>query len=203
MNFGHIGEILAFFKGKPVTADLLKAFCERNKYEVITPFQYEEFRGQQEHDDRVKGMLPAIYAELSTLQHVPEYITDKEKAAIRASNDDIEWKIAKIVEDSGIPYGREIDVVFRNLANSLQGAVTNAGVRMNNMCAASLSAIAKQKFGDKITVAELGTFYREEVLKQPEAKAEVVPEATLPSDMGGGIVPPNGTEPSAPVGEGS
>lgn len=189
MNFGHIGVILAFFKGKPVTQDLLKAFCTRNKYEVITPGQYEEFRGQQEHDERVIAMLPTIFAELSTLQHTPEYISDNEKKIIRESNDDIEWRVAKIVEDTGIPYGREIDVVFRNLANALQGIVTNAGVRMNNMCASSLSAIAKQKFGDKITVAQLGTFYREEVLKQPATPPEISPEEILPEDMGGGVVP--------------
>ena len=178
MNFAHIGAILAFFKDKPVTQDLLKAFCERSQFEVITLGQYEEFRGQQEHDERVMAMLPDIFEELSAFRHVPEYITDKEKTAIRASNDDIEWKIAKIVEDSGIPYGKEIDVVFRNLANALQGIATNAGTRMNNMCASSLSAIAKQKFGEKITVAQLGTFYRTEVLKQQ----------VLPEDMGGGVV---------------
>jgi|CXWL01.1.fsa_nt_gi hypothetical protein len=178
MNFGHIGAILAFFNGKPVTQDLLNEFCNLNKFDVITPGQYEEFRGQQEHDERVMAMLPTIFAELSAFRHIPEYIGDNEKKALRESNDDIEWRIAKIVEDSGIPYGREIDVVFRNLANALQGIVTNAGVRMNNMCAASLSAIAKQKFGEKITVAQLGTFYRTEVLKQQ----------VLPEDMGGGVV---------------
>lgn len=174
MNKGHIGEIIANFRDKPVNQNLLKSFCERNKYEVITPGQLEEYIGQQEHDERVNSALPFIFAELAKYQHIPEFVSDERRKSIVAANEDIEWKVAKIIEDTNLPYGREIDVVFGNLARAMHGIFNNAGTRMNNMCASALSAIAKEKFGAVITVKQLATYYRESELK-PQKPAKEAP----------------------------
>lgn len=181
----QIGDILLFFKDKPVNGDVLREFCARRTYELLTPNQYEECRAQQEHDDRVTASLTPIFAELSKFRHIAEFISAKEHKAIVESNEDIEWKIAKIVEDTGLPYGREVDVVFRNLASAFHGIITNAGTRMNNMCANALSAIAKEKFGDVITVQQLGRYYRENVLKVKDEPLQEKVESDMPSNENG------------------
>ena len=160
MKHEQIKEILEAFRSNAVTQDVLKAFCERKHFELITTDQYSDYLFQQEHDERVQKVLAGIFTELSQFRYVPTFISDADKKKLNEANEDIEWKIAKILEENGVLY-KEIDILTKNLANACQAIVENAGRRANNMCAVVLSTLAKEKFGDPLSLKPLAEYYRE------------------------------------------
>src|SRR5215208_5834680 len=137
-----IKAIVEAFRGQPVTNDLLKAYCERHGYELLTEGEYQDWLFQYEHDERVAKALPAIFAELTKFQYTSEFAGDEERRKIREKNEAIEVKIAEIMEEQGVRYGKEVDVFTGNLGGALQGLMQNAGVRASNMGANTVFRIA-------------------------------------------------------------
>lgn len=159
MKHTEIKEIVEHFRGTPVTNNSLAEFCNLKHFELITESQYADYLFQQEHDERVSNVLGGIFEELSHFRYIPTFISDAEKKKLNEANEDIEWKIAKILEDNGVLY-KEIDILTKNLANACQAIVENAGRRANNMCAVVLSTLAKEKFGDPLSLKPLAEYYR-------------------------------------------
>lgn len=155
----QIKKILAHFKGKLVNNTILKEHCNLNHFDFISEDQYEDYVFQQEHDERTAQALASIFAELSQFKYIPTFLSEDEKRTLNEANEDIEWKIAKVLEDNGILY-REIDLVTKNLGNAFQAIMENAGRRANNMCAVVLSTLAKEKFGDSLILKHLADYYR-------------------------------------------
>ena len=155
----QIKQILAHFKDKPVTNAVLKEYCNLKHFDLIVMSQYDDYLFQQEHDERVTNALSHIFKELSQYKYIPTFISDGDKKTMNEANEDIEWKIAKVLEDNGILY-REIDLLTKNLANSFQAIMENAGRRADNMCAVVLSTLAKEKFGDPLTLKPMAEYYR-------------------------------------------
>jgi len=160
MKYIEIKKVLAHFKGKPVNNKVLAEHCNLNHFDLITEGAYEDYLFQQEHDERAQNILPLIFAELSKFQYVPTFISVDERRKMNEVNEDIEWKISKVLEDNGILY-REIDLICKNLATAFQAIMENAGRRANNMCAVVLSTLAKEKFGDPLKLKDLALYYRE------------------------------------------
>jgi|SRR3972149_11549162 len=160
MKHLEIKKVLAHFKGKPVNNNILTEYCNLYHLDLITEGDYEDYLFQQEHDERVEKTLPLIFAELSQFRYVPTFINDDEKREMNEANEDIEWKISKVLEDNGILY-REIDLISKNLATAFQAMMENAGRRANNMCAVVLSTLAKEKFGDPLKLKDLASYYGE------------------------------------------
>ena len=160
MKYIEIKKVLAHFKGKPVNNKILAEHCNLNHFDLITEGAYEDYLFQQEHDERAQNILPLIFAELSKFLYVPTFISVDERRKMNEANEDIEWKISKVLEDNGILY-REIDLICKNLATAFQAIMENAGRRANNMCAIVLSTLAKEKFGDPLKLKDLALYYRE------------------------------------------
>lgn len=160
MKPDQIQKILARFKGKTITQEILKEYCNLHHFDLITLNQYEDALFQQEHDDRIAMVLPLIFKELSNYQYPPTFITDQQRKAINEANEDIEWKISKALEDCGVVY-REIDLLTKNLGSEFQAIMENAGKRASNMCIVVLTEIAKQKFGKNLEIKKLAEYYRE------------------------------------------
>jgi len=55
---------------------------------------------------------------------------------------------------------REIDVLIKNFGEEMNAITNNASTRMNNMCAIVISDVAQQKFGEVLTVKDLGDYHR-------------------------------------------
>ena len=121
--------------------------------------QYEECVFQQEHDDRVASLMPVLLAELSKYRDVPTFGTEKERKAIAEANSDIEWQIAKVLEDHGVIKG-EIGIITGNLAQAFKSIVENAGTRAKNMCDSVLNEIGEEKFGKNMPIKPMAEFYR-------------------------------------------
>lgn len=160
MKNEQIKDILAHFKGVQINQTTLTEYCNLKHYNPMVMSQFEDCRYQQEHDERVQTALPFIFAELAKFQYTPTYLSDSEVKAMKEANDDIEWKISKVLEDNGIHY-KEIDLITKNLGSALQVIMENAGGRANNMCAVVLSTLAKEKFGDPLILKPLAEYYRE------------------------------------------
>lgn len=151
----EIKAIVEAFRGQPVTNDLLKAFCERHGYELLTEGEYQDWLFQYEHDERVASALPAIFAELTKFQYTSEFAGDEERQKVREANEAIEVNIAQIMEEHGVRYGKEVDVFTGNLGGALQGIMSNAGVRASNMGANTLLRIAVDTLGQPLTLKKL------------------------------------------------
>lgn len=159
MKGEQIKEILAHFKGKPITQNVLTEYCNLNHFDPIVMSQYEDCVFQQEHDERVAALMPALFAELSKYRDVPTFGTEKERKAIAEANGDIEWQIAKVLEDHGVIKG-EISIITGNLAQAFKGIVENAGTRAKNMCDSVLNEIGEEKFGKNMPIKPMAEFYR-------------------------------------------
>lgn len=157
----EIRDILDHFgPDKEVHPKVLNDYCVRMKFTPISTGELEDFRFQDAHDGRVAKALPQIFEELARWQYIPEFVPKAQKDKMRAENDDIEWKVAKVLEDNGIVY-KEVDIVTRNISQMLSTITENAGRRINNMIAVVLSDLAKQRFGQDLKVADLAAYYRE------------------------------------------
>lgn len=159
MKGEQIKDILAHFKGKPVNNNILAEYCNLNKFDVLVISQYEDCVYQQEHDERVASLMPALFAELSKFRDVPTYETDKVRKAIVGANEDIEWQIAKVLEDYGVRKG-EIGVITGNLAQAFKYIVEAAGTRAKNMCDTVLNEIGEERFGKDLPIKPMAEFYR-------------------------------------------
>jgi hypothetical protein len=151
----EIKTIVEAFRGQLVTNDLLKAYCERHGYERLTEGEYQDWLFQYEHDERVAKALPAIFAELTKFQYTSEFAGDEERRRIREENEAIEIRIAELMEEHGVRYGKEVDVFTGNLGGALQGLMQNAGVRASNMGANTLLKIAIDTLGQPLTLKKL------------------------------------------------
>ncbi len=155
----QIKAIVEHFRGKAVSNGALKEFCERNKYEPLSEGDYQDWLFQYEHDERVKAALPAIFAELSKFQYVPELCGDIERQAISKANGEIEVRIAELMEEHGVLYN-EIEVFTKNLGSAFMALMENAGTRASNTCAAAVSTLAKKTFGELLTLKKLSDYHR-------------------------------------------
>lgn len=155
----QIKQILEYFEDKQVSNAALKEYCNRQGLDLITESQYEDYIYQKEHDERVTKTLTGIFTELSQFKYIPTFISDSERRKLNENNEDIEWRIAKVLEDNDILY-KEIDLLTKNLANAFHAIMENAGRRANNMCAVVLSTLAKEKFGDPLVLKPLADYYR-------------------------------------------
>jgi hypothetical protein len=153
-----IKAIVEAFRGQPVTNDLLKAYCERHGYELLTEGEYQDWLFQYEHDERIVTALPAIFAELAKFQYTSEFAGDEERRKIREANEAIEVAIARIMEEHGVRYGKEVDVFTGNLGGALQGIMSNAGVRASNMGANTVLRIAIDILGEPLTLKKLAAY---------------------------------------------
>lgn len=160
----QIKDIVQTFRGKVVNAKLLKEYCDRHQFELVTEGEFQDFLFQQEHDERVQKCLPAILAELSKFQQPGEWIGDDEREKINEQNEIIAVNICAILEDNGVLYN-EIEILTKNIGNALQAIMEGAGRRASNMCAATFTHITKAKFDDPLTVKKLADYHRTEIEK--------------------------------------
>ena len=160
IQYVQVRKILDHFKGaKSVPQKLLTEFCNLEKLNVITEGQYEDYLFQDEHDKRVSAILPRVFNILAQWQYTPEFVHESVKNVIREHNDDLEWKLAKVLEEGGIVY-KEVDIVTKNMAQAFATICENAGKRMNNMAAVVLSDLARQKFSNELIMKDLAEYYR-------------------------------------------
>jgi hypothetical protein len=144
---------------KKVSSRVLQSYCDRKGYEFLGAGDYEDHVYQYEHDQRAKAIIPLVLAELQKFQYVEDYIGESKKEKVKEENGQIEFAIAKICEDHGLQY-REIDVLIKNFGEEMNAITNNASTRMNNMCAIVISDVAQQKFGEVLTVKDLGDYHR-------------------------------------------
>ena len=159
MNPGQVKQILEHFKGKPVTNNVLKEYCNLKHFDIIVESQYDDAVFQQGHDERVAEVLPFIFAELAQYCDIPTYGSDSERKKIKEVNEDIEWKIAKVLEDHGV-LKMEVKIMTGGLGDMFKNIMDNAGTRATNMADTVLNTIAKEKFGVPVALRPLGEYYR-------------------------------------------
>ena len=159
MKAEQIKAILEHFKGKPVNNNVLKEYCNLKHFDVIVGSQYDDAVFQQGHDERLAEVLPFIFAELSQYRDIPTYGSDSDRKNIKEANEDIEWKIAKVLEDHGV-LKMEVKIITGGLGDIFKNIMDNAGTRATNMADTVLNTIAKEKFGDPVALRPLGEYYR-------------------------------------------
>jgi len=162
MNLMQVRKVLEHFKFAPRVSNMaLRQYCERMKFEdVLGEGDYMDNLFQFQHDQRVIAILPKLFTLVATYQYPQDYISDKAKAEIKEHNGDIEWKIAKLLEDEGIVY-KEIDIITENLGDTIKGILTSGGNRLNNMCTTVLADLGRKKFGEALVVSDMAVYYRE------------------------------------------
>lgn len=172
---GELKEIVEFFRGKPVTNDALKAFCDRKKFMPILVGEYEDYLFQYEHDLRLATALPEILALLTKFRIVPELEKESVKKKIIKDNDDLSAEVAGVLENHGIVY-REVDLLTRHIGGALDKIMQLANTRASNMCSAVMVDLAEEKFGKVLTIKAFAEAYR--------AKHGIKEEKSLPSASG-------------------
>lgn len=172
----EIKEVVEFFKGKPVTNDVLAEYCNRRKYVPIVLSEYEDYKFQYEHDQRFARVIPLIMAEMLNIQQPPEFASQADRKKAFDNNNRIELNIAKIFEDSDILYS-EADTIGKNLGVMLQGIMTGVSNRVNNMGVATMMDIAGKQLGYPLTVKACAQYFR----KEADALARA---GEVPTDLG-------------------
>ena len=74
----------------------------------------------------------------------------------------IEVAIANILEGHDVLYN-EIDILTGNLGSAFKSIMDNVGRRASNTCAAAISTLAKQTFGEPLTIKKLAEYQREQI----------------------------------------
>ena len=157
----EIKEIIEFFRGKPVTNEVLTEYCNRRKYVPIVLSDYEDYLFQYGHDERFTKIIPLIMAEMQNIQQPPEFANQIDRKKVFDANERIELNIAKIFEDSGILYS-EGDTIAKNLGVLLQGIMTGVSNRVNNMGIATMMDITEKQLGRPLTIKACAQYFRKE-----------------------------------------
>jgi hypothetical protein len=159
--------ILERFRGKPINQNVLNEFCNLYHLDAMTMNDYEDCLFQQEHDERVAKVIPAVFEILKSYKDVPTFAPKKERKAIIDANEDIEWQIAKVFEDCGVVKS-ELKIITGNFGSNLKMIIENAGERAVNMCDAVLREIGEDKFGVGLPIKPMAEFYRAKAKKLSE-----------------------------------
>lgn len=157
-------ELLDVFAGKPVNDDVLKAYCERHKLQVITVERFNELMVQDSYDAKLERFLPTLLTLLAQYQFIRDYISDADKKAKLEANDKLETQACKLMEDCDFTVD-ELDSLPRDLQNILQLFGVNSLARVNNMVKTMLRFTAAVKYGEPLSIKALGEGYREAALE--------------------------------------
>jgi hypothetical protein len=141
-----------------VTDDVLREYWNLHHLEPLSEGEYRDWLFRYNHDARKPGLVPAVLGAVAKYQYVREAVGEDERQRIIEANEGLENEICKLLERRDIFY-QEVDIVTRNLGNTLQSIVVGAGRRANIMVATMLSFIAREKYGDQLKVKTLGEAY--------------------------------------------
>ena len=173
---GDFAKIVEFFRGKPVTNDVLKAFCERHKLPVVTAGQYEDYLFQYEHDERAAKAFPEIMAALATYRVAPELMDDEARKKIIEANDEIAAEICVILERHGVVY-REVDLLTKHIGSALMAIMESANTRASNMCTSVMVDLSTEKFGKTLPLKAFGEAFRaKRGIKEEDKPLPAAPE---------------------------
>lgn len=154
-NESEVLQVIEAFRGKPVTADLLKAFCERHHFKIMVPSQYEDFLFAIEHNERKQKVLGELVKVMLKVQITPEVGSEADKKAVLENNYAIEREVLEILKDSGILF-READLMIDSISSAFVSIFTAVKNRANNMSARQLQLIAQHVLGKpEIVLKEL------------------------------------------------
>lgn len=165
-----IGRVVAHFRGKAVTQNVLQEYCNLNKIEpAILLGDYQDFLYQVEHDEKVLKLYPLILAELQKLRYAPEFSTEKERKEIREGNDEVRVNIVKLFEENAIAY-RTVDTLGQELGRDIGQTVISAGQTAFNKALEVLLLIAREKFEGEFNMKHAADFAKEYIEKKKENK---------------------------------
>lgn len=173
---GEIAQIVAHFRGKAVTQNVINEYCNLNKIDPIVATEFEDYLVQVEHDEKVALIFKDILAELQNLRFVPEFATAKERKEAEEAGEQVSVNIAKLFEREGIRYNF-VSGTSEEIARTLHGIVSSAGTRIFNKATSVLMALAKERFGAEFTTKHSADFY-EALYAKAENKEEVPAEET-------------------------
>ena len=184
----EVYDIVMRFKGKPVTVNAMKEFCDRNKIsEVVSLGELQDHIAQVEHDAKLALMVPEILAELQKFIITPEFALVSDREAIMKTNNEIRINIAKLFERYEIDYG-QVDTLGQNVGSMIGSFVSEAGTTIFNKGLEVLMHLAKEKFGGNFN-AKHASDYAEDVIKKQleknEKKAEAVDQAMAKPEVAG------------------
>lgn len=163
-NVKEMKAIVEEFRGKPVSNEALKSFCERHGYAVIGVGEYSDWLFAYEHDERLVKIMPEIFTALSKWKYPGGFLNENDAKEITKHNNAVEEEICEIMEKGGILY-QEIDIFTKNVGEALHALLVNAGVRCSNMCAAVFAHTTKQKYGQTLPLSVLAEAHRREIEK--------------------------------------
>lgn len=190
---GEARAIVEFFKGKPVTNDLLLEFCNKHGFTPVSTGTYEDYLYSYEFDRRMEAILPDIINLLSQIKWVPECASDRERTKIVDANAALTEEIGYLLEKHGILY-KEVSDVTTKLSTLIRQLFDSANLRVGNMAAVQLYAAGEEKFGAPLSIRAMGRAQRKGKTFHKEGKAR---EAELADLANEGIVPPVEEEPAS------
>lgn len=156
----EIAQIVAHFRGKAVTQNVINEYCNLNKIDPIVASEFEDYLVQVEHDEKVALIFKDILAELQNLRFVPEFASAKERLEAEKAGEEVSINIAKLFEREGIRYNF-VSGTSEEIARALHGVVSSAGTRIFNKATSVLLAIAKERFGGEFNTKHSADFYEE------------------------------------------
>lgn len=182
---GEARAIVEFFKGKPVTNDLLLEFCNKYGYTPVSTERYEDYLYSYEFDARMNAILPDIIALLGQVRWVPECASDKEREKVVDANAALTEEVGYLLEKHGVLY-KEVADVTTKLSALIRQMFDSANLRVGNMAAVQLYTAGEEKFGSPLTIRAMGRAQRKGKTFHKEGKAR---EAELADLANEGIVP--------------
>lgn len=167
----EIRTIVDFFRGKAVTQDVLKAYCERMHFDPIVVGDLQDYTAQVEHDETVGKLFPLILAELTHLQYNPEFADEAVRRDIVKRNDEVRVNITKLFEEHALEY-KFVTSLSEELGNFVGGKIAMAGTTAFNKALEVLLHMAHERFGGNFTMKNAADYAKEFFEKQFDKKAE-------------------------------
>jgi hypothetical protein len=160
-----IGEMLKSFKGNLVTNELLEAYCKRHGITpVLVMSQYEDYLFQYDHDERFTNVMPLLLEALSKLQQPPEFCSQEEHKAVVMNNNEVELRLAMILEENGILWS-EATTLIGNFGILVSSAIERAKNSVKNMGEATMLHITEAQLGKPLTLKAAADYFRTEADK--------------------------------------
>ena len=172
LRMEQIGVVINHFQGKEVSQKLMDEFCATMKINPsIAISQYSDYVAQMNHDNEVQALFPLILKEIQGLRYTSMFMTEKEKAKIKDSNDDVRVEVAKLIEQTTITF-LDLEHLGDELGNHVGGVIAAAGTTIHNKTRSALLHIAKEKVGGTFTAKHAAEYTEKVYDKATEDKKE-------------------------------
>lgn len=148
------------FRNVAVTDDLLKAFCERHHFDLLTLQDFIDYKYQVEHDEKVQVLFPLILAAVQKIAYIPEFASDKDRKDALQANDEVRVSITKLLEEHAFPY-HLVQTSTEELGNMIGRTVSSAGQTAFNRAIQVLNLLAKEKFGGAFNMKNVADYLQE------------------------------------------